>query len=287
MSEVHAARVLTLLRLGQLTAAVELAEAHHLPISRARCHLAAGDTAAALAVLSSWRHEVEARGWPDEQLKVMVLEAVALQAHGDSQLAVRLLFEALALTEAGGLVRLFVMKVCPWPERLVLALDTVKATIAGSSANSRSSAAPKPSPVPARWGCARTSTNTLHGATIGRMVKRRAIDRVRQACLALPEAQERPFGGHTAPSFRVRDKFFAMTSEDGLSLTLKVPQGVNAILVGDSPELFFMPAYVASKGWVGVRLDAVRDWAEIEDLIRGSYRLIAPKRLAAQLDGAA
>jgi predicted DNA-binding protein (MmcQ/YjbR family) len=117
------------------------------------------------------------------------------------------------------------------------------------------------------------------------MAKRTAIDQVRKACMALPEAEEKPFGGHTAPSFRVRDKFFAMTSEDGQSLTLKVPPGVNAILVGDDPELFFLPAYVASKGWVGVRLDVVRDWAEMDELIRDSYHLIAPKRLAAQVDG--
>src|SRR5437899_2971905 len=105
------------------------------------------------------------------------------------------------------------------------------------------------------------------------MPKRTAIDQVRALCMALPEAVERPFGGHTAPSFRVRDKFFAMTSEDGRSLTLKVPPGVNAILVGDNPEQFFLPAYVGSKGWVGVRLDAVRDWAEIDELIRDSYQL--------------
>jgi predicted DNA-binding protein (MmcQ/YjbR family) len=116
------------------------------------------------------------------------------------------------------------------------------------------------------------------------MAKRTAIDRVRKACMALPEAEEKPFGGHTAPSFRVRDKFFAMTSEDGQSLTLKVPAGVNTMLVGDNPEQFFMPAYVASKGWVGVRLNVVRDWAEVDELIRDSYRLIAPKRLAAQAE---
>ena len=116
------------------------------------------------------------------------------------------------------------------------------------------------------------------------MPKAKPIDQIRKVCMALPEVEERPFGGHTAPSFRVRDKFFAMTSEDGRSLTLKVPAGVNAILVGDDPEQFFMPAYVASKGWVGVSLGAVEDWTEIAELIRGSYRLIAPKRLAAQVD---
>jgi hypothetical protein len=32
------------------------------------------------------------------------------------------------------------------------------------------------------------------------------IGRIRSLCLALPEATEQPFGGHTAPSFRVHEK---------------------------------------------------------------------------------
>ena len=45
-----------------------------------------------------------------------------------------------------------------------------------------------------------------------------------------------------------------------------------------------MSAYVGHKGWVGARLEAEQDWLEIAELIEDSYRLIAPKRLAAQLD---
>jgi hypothetical protein len=61
------------------------------------------------------------------------------------------------------------------------------------------------------------------------------IAQVRAICLALPEAEEKPFGGHTAPSFRVRDKLFVMTSEDGTSMTMKAPPGVQAVLVGSDP----------------------------------------------------
>jgi predicted DNA-binding protein (MmcQ/YjbR family) len=109
------------------------------------------------------------------------------------------------------------------------------------------------------------------------------IDEVRRICLALPEVEERPFGGHTAPAFRVRDKLFVMTSEDGDSMTVKAAEGINRILVGDDPERFFIPAYVGSKGWVGIRLGVEQDWDEIVDLIVDSYRLIAPKRLAAMV----
>jgi predicted DNA-binding protein (MmcQ/YjbR family) len=110
------------------------------------------------------------------------------------------------------------------------------------------------------------------------------IARVRDICLALPEADEKPFGGHTAPSFRVRDKLFVMTSEDGGSMTMKARPGIQQILVGDDPDRFFVPPYVGSKGWIGIRLDVDHDWEEVADLIEGSYRLTAPKRLVARMD---
>jgi predicted DNA-binding protein (MmcQ/YjbR family) len=114
------------------------------------------------------------------------------------------------------------------------------------------------------------------------MAPAKPLDTIRRICMSLPEAEEKPFGGHSSPAFRVRDKLFVMTSEDGTSMTLKAARGVNAILVGDDPERFFLPKYVGSKGWVGIRLDVEVDWDEIGDLIGESYRLIAPKRLAAQ-----
>jgi LuxR family transcriptional regulator, maltose regulon positive regulatory protein len=108
MADVAAAQVLTLLRQGRVAAAAHLAETHELPISLARIHLATGDTPAALEVLESWRQQVEAKGWADERLKVMILQAVALQAHGDGDTAVQLLLDALALAETGGFIRSFV-----------------------------------------------------------------------------------------------------------------------------------------------------------------------------------
>lgn len=111
-----------------------------------------------------------------------------------------------------------------------------------------------------------------------------AIARIREICLALPEVAEKPFGGHTAPSFRVRDKLFVMTSEDGGSMTFKGAPGMQEALVAAEPERFFVPAYVGSKGWIGARLDAAHDWDEIAELIRDSYRMVAPRRLAALSD---
>lgn len=111
-----------------------------------------------------------------------------------------------------------------------------------------------------------------------------AHSRIRDICLSFPEASEKPFGGHTAPSFRVRDKLFVMTSEDGLSLTFKAGPGVQEALVAEAPERFFVPKYVGSRGWVGARLDVDLDWDEMAELFEDSYRLIAPKRLVNLLD---
>lgn len=111
------------------------------------------------------------------------------------------------------------------------------------------------------------------------------LERVRSLCLALPEAVEKPFGGHTAPSFRIRDKLFVMTSEDGLTMTMKAPPGEQEALVAAAPEHYFVPPYVGHKGWVGVRLGDDLDWEEVAELIEESYRMTAPKRLVAELDG--
>ena len=108
MPDVAAAQVLLLLHQGSLSAAAHLAHLHDLPLSQARVHLAQGDPFAALAVLSSWRRQVEAKGWADERLKVLVLQAVALQAHGEQDQAVQLLCDALALAKPAGFIRLFV-----------------------------------------------------------------------------------------------------------------------------------------------------------------------------------
>jgi LuxR family maltose regulon positive regulatory protein len=106
--EVVAVQVLILLRQGNLVAAALLAEKHELPISQARVHLAQGEASAALAVLEPLRQQVEANGLEDERLKVMVLQAVALHAHGEKEVAAQLLGDALALAEPEGFIRIFV-----------------------------------------------------------------------------------------------------------------------------------------------------------------------------------
>jgi predicted DNA-binding protein (MmcQ/YjbR family) len=108
-------------------------------------------------------------------------------------------------------------------------------------------------------------------------------NRLRAICLALPEAVEQQAWGD--PTFRVRQKIFAMEKRgDGrISVWCKAPPGSQMVLVGADPERFFVPPYVGHKGWIGMRLDQGPDWREVDALVRRSYRLIAPRRLATLL----
>jgi hypothetical protein len=118
--------------------------------------------------------------------------------------------------------------------------------------------------------------------------KRQALDRVRSACLALPEVTERL--SHGAPTWFVRDKkTFATLMDDHhgdgrFAIWCAAPPGVQGSLVDEEPERFFRPPYVGYRGWVGVRLDRDPDWVEVAAILRDAYCVVAPKGLVARLD---
>jgi hypothetical protein len=113
----------------------------------------------------------------------------------------------------------------------------------------------------------------------------RRLTKLTKICLALPEVTRKIHGSHAA--FLIGKKNFAYFLYDHhgdgiVGATCKVLPGDNARLVAADPTRFYMPAYIASKGWVALRLDVGEvDWDEVRELISGSYQLIAPKKLAA------
>jgi predicted DNA-binding protein (MmcQ/YjbR family) len=112
-----------------------------------------------------------------------------------------------------------------------------------------------------------------------------------QALPRLPEAHEVEAWGE--PTFRVRNKLFAMYASADMhhgegrpAVWCKAAPGNQSLMVRAAPQRFFVPPYVGPSGWVGIWLDGAVDWAELADLLRDSYRLVAPKRLRALLDDA-
>ena len=108
--------------------------------------------------------------------------------------------------------------------------------------------------------------------------------RLTEIALELPAATRRTYGSHA--QFLVRKKTFAYFLDnhhgDGIiAVTGKVLPGDNKALAEAQPRRFYLPAYLASRGWVALRLDVGKvDWDEVRELLSGSYALIAPKRLA-------
>ena len=110
------------------------------------------------------------------------------------------------------------------------------------------------------------------------------LTRLREICLNLPEASEQ--GGVGDPTFKVRDKIFAMRHpmDERESMWCKAQAGVQSTLVASEPERFFVPPYVGQHGWIGVWLDRRPPWSAVQGLLEDGYRLVAPKRLLAALD---
>jgi hypothetical protein len=110
------------------------------------------------------------------------------------------------------------------------------------------------------------------------------IERVRRICTRLPETTERI--SHGEPTFFVHNKVFVMFAnnhhDDGrIAVWLPVPPAFQEGFIEESPQVFFKPPYVGTRGWIGIQLDRVSD-ADLETHIHLAWELIAPKRLRKQ-----
>jgi phosphoribosylglycinamide formyltransferase-1 len=119
-------------------------------------------------------------------------------------------------------------------------------------------------------------------------IEDRRLVRLTKICLALPETTRWYNGQHAG--LLVRKKTFAYFLDDhhgdgNVAINCKVLPGDNKELAAAQPSRFYLPDCLASRGWAGLRLDVGKiDWDEVAELVRGSYQLIAPKRLAALVE---
>lgn len=113
------------------------------------------------------------------------------------------------------------------------------------------------------------------------------IEKITKIALKLPEVTWERKGDHA--SFSVRKKIFAYFLNnhhgDGIvSICAKTLPGDHTALVAADPEKFYLPAYIGPRGWVGLRLDRGKiDWEEVEELLKGSYLLTAPKTVRTKM----
>lgn len=120
------------------------------------------------------------------------------------------------------------------------------------------------------------------------------LDRLRSICLALPGAEETT--GHGRPAFRTTKAF--VNYQYGPKGGAHRPDHTLVILPDPEDEAalradprFFVPAYLGPSGWLGIDLsdggatsaDDV-DWAEVAELVEGSYRRTAPAQLIRELE---
>jgi hypothetical protein len=122
------------------------------------------------------------------------------------------------------------------------------------------------------------------------MAKQDPLEALRRLCLALPETTERL--SHGEPTWFVRGKktfvnYANHHHDDRLAFWCAAPDGAQEMLVGSDPDRFFVPPYVGGRGWLGVYLDVPGvDWDQIADLVADAYRMVAPKKLVAELNAA-
>lgn len=111
------------------------------------------------------------------------------------------------------------------------------------------------------------------------------LDEVRGVCLALPEAVEVEAWGW--PTFRAGKKIFAMFAAGRGDATFGLifkpePDEVDALRQDDR---IFAPPYWGPSGWLELELSvAPVDWDEVAELVEGSYRQVALKRMVRALD---
>jgi hypothetical protein len=122
--------------------------------------------------------------------------------------------------------------------------------------------------------------------TTDEKVARAALERLTAICLRFPGAERETEGRHA--TFRVRKRAFAYFLDnhhgDGVVAACVKGEGrANARLIASSPDRFFLPPYIGSRGFLGIRLQSkLVDWDDVCARVAASYAGVAPKTLASQ-----
>lgn len=110
------------------------------------------------------------------------------------------------------------------------------------------------------------------------------MNRLEEIVGRLPEARRvdvEAWGGE--PTFRVKDKNFVFTDQDASGVSVKLPDDEAAAVVATDPDATPTGYGLGRHGWVSIRISPTADddrWRQIEEWVRTSYTMVAPKKLA-------
>jgi predicted DNA-binding protein (MmcQ/YjbR family) len=113
------------------------------------------------------------------------------------------------------------------------------------------------------------------------------MDKLEEIVGRLPEATRVDIEAWDGePTFRVRGKNFVFTDAQATGISVKLPKEEATALVATDPRAEPTGYGLGRHGWVSITLAGRlgRDgWREVEEWVRTSYTMVAPKRLARQI----
>ena len=106
------------------------------------------------------------------------------------------------------------------------------------------------------------------------------VDEIRAVASALPRTNEGLVRGQV--KFRVGRIVYLSISRDGSTMGFAFPKDWRDALVESEPEKFSLPSeHDMRYHWVVVRLAAIDD-QEMRELVLDAWRMVVPKRVAAE-----
>ena len=113
------------------------------------------------------------------------------------------------------------------------------------------------------------------------------MERLETICLRLPSAERvdvEAWDGE--PTFRVNGKNFVFTDKKATGVSVKLPKDEAEAVCATDPLAAPTGYGLGRHGWVSVQLGPKPSkdrWQQVEEWVRTSYTLVAPKKLARQV----
>ena len=110
------------------------------------------------------------------------------------------------------------------------------------------------------------------------------MERLEQIVSRLPEAVRVDIEAWDGePTFRVNGKNFIFTDPEARGISVKLPHDEAAAVVATDSNAEPTGYGLGRHGWISIKIGSRtsdKRWREIEEWVRTSYTLVAPKRLA-------